>query len=136
MNFAEKLKQLRTKAGYTQPEVAQKIGVSYRAYQNYEMGKVYPKNSSIYGKLAALFDVTADFLLSDEDRYIIDAIDKGGSKVKREVKELLTQAGGLFAGGELTEDDKDLMMKAMMELYWESKDINKKYTPKKYRKEE
>ena len=31
-------------------------------------------------------------------------------------------------------DDMDAMMRAIQEAYWEAKDINKKYTPKKRRK--
>ena len=41
---------------------------------------------------------------------------------------------GLFAGGELSEEDRDGVMQAMMDIYWKTKQENKKYTPKKYRK--
>ncbi len=39
---------------------------------------------------------------------------------------------GLFAGGTLSEQDKDAVMKALQDIYWESKARNvEKYTPKK-----
>ena len=42
---------------------------------------------------------------------------------------------GLFAGGTLSEQDKDAVMKALQDIYWESKARNvEKYTPKKYKK--
>ena len=41
---------------------------------------------------------------------------------------------GLFAGGELADEDLDEMMKGIQEAYWIAKEKNKKYTPKKYRK--
>ncbi|MDK2810984.1 MAG: hypothetical protein PWR27_1693, partial [Petroclostridium sp.] len=31
--------------------------------------------------------------------------------------------------------DKDKVFRAITEMYWRAKDNNKKYTPKKYRKE-
>ena len=135
MRFGEKLKQLRKAAKLTQKETAVKIGVSHRTYQNYETGGLYPKQTAIYGKIAALFDVTADYLLSDEDRYIIEAAEKGGSKSKKDIQALIADVGGLFAGGELSEDDKEKVMRTINDLYWQAKDKNKKYTPKKYRKE-
>jgi len=135
MLFAEKLKQLRGVSHLTQEEVAKKVGVAYRTYQNYETGSKYPKKTDVYGKLAALFNVTADYLLSDEDQYLIDADEKGGPKAMKDVQRLITEVGGLFAGGELSQADKDSVMMALNEIYWDSKNRNKeKYTPKKYRK--
>ena len=48
--------------------------------------------------------------------------------------QLVEEMGGLFAGGELSEDDIDGVMKAMQDLYWKAKEDNKKYTPQKYKK--
>ena len=39
----------------------------------------------------------------------------------------------MFAGGELSEQDKDAVMLALQKAYWACKEDNKKYTPKKYR---
>lgn len=134
MRFGEKLKQLRTEKKMTQPELAAKLGVTTRTLQNYEWGKMYPKQSEVYGKIAAIFNVTADWLLNDEDRYLIDAQERGGAKTKRDINALITEVGGLFAGGELSEDDMDAVMKSLTEAYWDAKEKNKKYTPKKYKK--
>ncbi|MDR1892207.1 MAG: helix-turn-helix domain-containing protein [Oscillospiraceae bacterium] len=125
MRFSEKLVQLRRSAGKTQEQVAKIIGVTCRTYQNYESGKMYPKQTEVYGKISALFDVTADYLLSDEDRYIIEAAEKGGSKSKREVQALVSEVGGLFAGGELSEDDKDKVMRTINDLYWRARKTTK-----------
>lgn len=38
----------------------------------------------------------------------------------------------MFAGGELSEGDKDAVMLALQKAYWDCKEDNKKYTPKKY----
>jgi len=133
MLFGEKLKQLRLSNGFTQEKAAGELGVTVRAYQNYEACRVYPKNSAVYGKAAAIFNVTADYLLSDEDRYIMDAAEKGGAKAGKDVAELVTELGGFFAGGEFSEEDKDKVMKTINDLYWKAKESNKKYTPERFR---
>lgn len=38
-----KLKEARERCGLTQEEVAKKAGISWRAYQNYELGERVPK---------------------------------------------------------------------------------------------
>jgi transcriptional regulator with XRE-family HTH domain len=133
MLFGEKLRQLRLANGYTQEKAARELGVTVRAYQNYEACRVYPKNTAIFGKAAVMFDVTADYLLSDEDRYIIDASERGGPKARKDVAELVTELGGFFAGGEFTEEDKDKVMKTINDLYWNAKESNKRYTPERFR---
>ncbi len=43
----------------------------------------------------------------------------------------------MFAGGSLSEGDAlDGAMQALTRAYWIAKDKNKKYTPRKYRKEQ
>ncbi len=122
MKFCEKLKGLRREKGISQQAFAEIIGVSYRAYQNYEAGKAYPRQTSVYSKIAAEFGVSVDYLLSEEDKYIIDARERGGASSADEVNELVSRVGGLFAGGELSQDDKDKVLRAITELYWEAKE--------------
>jgi len=133
MLFGEKLRQLRLANGYTQEKIASELGITARAYQNYEAGRVYPKSSAVLGKAAAIFNVTADYLLSDEDRYIMDASARGGARAQKDVMALVTDIGGFFAGGEFSEEDKDKVMKTINDLYWKSKETNRKYTPVRYR---
>jgi len=133
MLFGEKLRQLRLANGFTQEKTADELGITVRAYQNYEACRVYPKSSAILGKAAAIFNVTADYLLSDEDRYIMDASAKGGAKARKEVTALVSEIGGFFAGGEFSEEDKDKVMKTINDIYWKSKETNKKYTPIRFR---
>ena len=42
----------------------------------------------------------------------------------------------LFEGGELPDEDKDEFFRAITEIYFDAKEKNKKYTPKKYRKQD
>lgn len=58
----ERLRFLRTKAGYSQRCVSEKLGISDTAYQNYEYGKRdIPGN--ILRAAAALYDASIDYLL-------------------------------------------------------------------------
>lgn len=59
------LKKAREKSHYTQPQVADKLGVTPTAYQNYEYGKREPNNDTVVA-LAELFNVTTDYLLGRE----------------------------------------------------------------------
>ena len=53
----------------------------------------------------------------------------------KQAQQLIDGMSGLFAGGSLSEQDKDAVMKALQDIYWESKARNvSKYTPKKYKK--
>ena len=53
----------------------------------------------------------------------------------RQAQDLIEGMSGLFAGGTLSDQDKDAVMKALQDIYWESKARNvEKYTPKKYKK--
>jgi len=49
---------------------------------------------------------------------------------------ILSEARELFAGGELSEDDKLTFLMEMQQLFLDSKKRAKKYTPRKYLREE
>lgn len=126
MLFSEKLRNLRSEKNITQTELARRLGVSMRSVQNYESGRCYPKNTEMYKKLADIFEVSPNFLISDNDRYIMNAEEQGGKSAGIEVKELLAEVGGLFAGGDLSDDDKEKVLRTINELYWRAKDDKRK----------
>ena len=61
------LKELRTKKGVYQKDVAKYLGVDRTTYVKYERGVSEP-NLDIIKKLANYFDVTVDFLLGKEKK--------------------------------------------------------------------
>ncbi|MDR2530285.1 MAG: helix-turn-helix domain-containing protein [Oscillospiraceae bacterium] len=128
MLFGEKLAQLRKAKSLTQTKAAQALGVPFRTYQNYESCKIYPRNRSFYKTTAEFFEVPESYLVTDDDTYIADAYERGGSTSKRQIQTLLAEVGGLFAGGDLSEADKDKVMLTMSTLYWKAKENNRKYT--------
>lgn len=65
MKFNEKLLQLRKEKGYSQEELAQKLGVSRQAISKWEVSDSYPEVENIL-EICKLFDVSTDYLLKDE----------------------------------------------------------------------
>ena len=62
MDFAKHLLQLRVERYLTQPEVAAAVGLSLRAYQNYERGLREPKMTALIA-LADFYDIPLDELV-------------------------------------------------------------------------
>ena len=134
MLFGDRIKELRNLADMSQQELANRTGLSLRSIQNYESNQRYPKDVAILNKLCAALGTTIEELMKEEDQFILEAASKFGSRGKNDAEKLIEEVGGLFAGGELNEEDKDKVFRAITEMYWKAKDNNKKYTPKKYRK--
>ena len=117
MTFAEKLRMLRKDRKFTQAAMAQMLGVSPRAYQNYEEGKTYPKDSSLYQKLASFFDVTVDYLMNEQDNAIHTAADVRGSRTRLQAQQILQAAEALYAGGTLSDEDEEAFYQHMQSIY-------------------
>ena len=133
MLFGDRIKELRNLADMSQQELANRTGLSLRSIQNYESNQRYPKDVAILNKLCAALGTTIEELMKEEDQFILEAASKFGSRGKNDAEKLIEEVGGLFAGGELNEEDKDKVFRAITEMYWKAKDNNKKYTPKKYK---
>ncbi|MCI5839377.1 MAG: helix-turn-helix transcriptional regulator [Peptoniphilaceae bacterium] len=135
MEFKDKLRSLRKSKNRTQKMVSDKIDVSLRTYKNYELGHSRPRYREIYLKLSKIYDININYLLT-EDEFLDKASEKYGKNGFLQAKHLVNQLGALFAGGELSEKDRDVVMRQMQEIYWDAKKENKKFTPKKYLKDE
>ncbi|MEF9968355.1 MAG: helix-turn-helix transcriptional regulator, partial [Longicatena sp.] len=64
MKFNEKLLQLRKEKGYSQEELAQKLGVSRQAISKWEVSDSYPEMENIL-EICKLFDVSMDYMLKE-----------------------------------------------------------------------
>ena len=103
--------------------------------QRYEYGTSRPRLDAAE-KLAKALNVTTDQLLGNGDMLVAQAAEIYGSRGAKQAQQLTEEVTGLFAGGEMAQEDMDVMMKAIQDAYWIAKEKNKKYTPKKYRSEE
>ena len=124
--FAEKAKEARISLGWSQTRLAQEVGVSSRSIQAYERGEKTPRPAML-AKLAKALRVSVKFLSDDEctdpmadiekDTYIEEARKRYGAKGVRDVDQLLAENTALFAGGELSQDQKDAFFQAVMTAY-------------------
>lgn len=135
MKFGEKLVALRQQKGVSQEDVATAIGMSRRNYIAYEQGGRYPRKREVYTALAEYFEVDQNYLLTEDEDFVMTASERYGSRGKRQAEQLVAELSGMFAGGELSESDKDAVMIALQKAYFDCKQDNKKYTPKKYRRD-
>lgn len=136
MRFGEKLRKYRLEKGLTQGELAKLAGLGLNTINNYESGKTYPQNREVYKILAKILGVDADHLHNENDDFMSDVTAQYGSRGARQAKELLAEVTGLFAGGEMADEDMREMVDAIQEAYLIAKKNNRKYTPKKYRTNE
>ena len=139
-SFADKVKDSRVALGLSQAQLAEAIGVSARAVQTYEQGAKKPRPTTMH-KLAKALKVSVKFLSDDGcedptadiemDGYIEEAREKYGSSGARDVQTLLQANTALFAGGELSQEQKDAFFDAVMKAYVLCKEgAKEKFTPK------
>ena len=141
MTFSDKIKRAREVAKLTQNELAQEVGVSQRTIASYESGGARARRSTIE-KLARALKVSVKFLSDDtctdpladieKDEYIDQARELYGAKGVRDMEELLRDNTALFAGGELSQEQKDMFFQAVMTAYVTCKEeASKKFGSKK-----
>ena len=136
MTFGEKVKDARTKHGFSQVELAEKVGKSRRTIIDWENDKALPRTRNVYEDLAKILEVPVSYLLTDDAEFIVSAEEQFGYRGRKDAEELVSELTGLFAGGEMAEEDMDALMLAVQQAYVDAKRNNKKYTPKKYLKGE
>ena len=132
MTFGEKIRSERIKLDLTQDELAQKIGVTRRVITSYEADRSRPRGIEAYKRVAQALDVNVNYLLSEDEAFIEDAQEQFGYRGRKGAEKLVNELTGLFAGGDMAEEDMDELMLAIQQAYVTAKRNNKKYTPKKY----
>ena len=135
MTFGEKIKTLRKSKGMSQSDLANAIGVTHRTIRGWEAEGRYPKQHDLYQKIANVFQCDVSYLMSENEAFITEASEQFGNRGAKQAQQILEQAAAMFAGGELTDEDKTAFMDEIQSLYLDSKKRAKKFTPKKYLKE-
>lgn len=78
MDIADRLQELRKKAGYSQEQVAEMLGLSRQAVSKWESGQGKPEIDNIV-KLTVIYNVSADYiLLGIENRGTVAVPEKNG----------------------------------------------------------
>ncbi len=139
-SFAEKVKEARFELNISQAKLAELVGVSMRAIQTYEQGMKKPRQGVVL-KLAKALNVSVKYLTDEncddpvadiaKDGYIEEAHERYGAAGARDINALLADNTALFAGGELSQEQKDAFFEAIMRAYIISKDAARlKFTPR------
>ena len=125
-SFPEKVRAARTELGLTQTQLGDAAGVSLRTILAYEKGEKRPRQATML-KLAKALKVSVKFLSDDacenpvedleKDGYIEEARERYGSRGARDLEQLLADNTALFAGGELSQEQKDAFFQAVMTAY-------------------
>ena len=131
MTFSDKIKRSREVAGLTQQELADLVGVSKRTIASYESTNAKARGTTIV-KLARALKVSVRYLSDDastdpledieKDSYVEEARQLYGAAGARDVDALLRDNAALFAGGALSQEEKDAFFEAVMRAYVTSKD--------------
>jgi len=119
LTFGDKIKILRKGKRLTQTQFANIFGLSLRTIQNYEKGISYPKQTEIYVRIAAFFNVTVEYLITGVNYSFSDYETRKMSQ--QDVQNLIVEIGGLFADSDLSEEEKDMLIQALNNMYWASK---------------
>ena len=135
MTFGEKIKELRTKRGLSQEELAARTGVTKRTVRNWETEGKYPRTRDLYSKLAAALDCNEEYLRGEQELFLTRASEEFGTRGQRQAQAFLDSTRAMFAGGDLSPEDIDTIGRHFMEMFWEAKENAKKYTPVKYRQD-
>ena len=113
MKFSDRLKGLREKNDMTQEQLAKVSGVSPRTIQRYECGTSRPRLDAAE-KLAKALNISVDQLLGTDGMLVAQAAEQYGARGAKQAQQLTDEVTGLFTGGELAQDDMDVMMQAIM----------------------
>lgn len=141
MTFSDKIKRSREVVKLTQLELAKAVGVSRRTIASYESGGARARRYTTE-KLANALKVSVKYLSDDsctnpledieKDEYIDQARALYGTQGVRDMDELLRENTALFAGGELSQAQKDAFFQAIMNAYVTCKEeASKKFSSKK-----
>ena len=100
MTLGEQLKELRTRTGFSQEMVAERVGVSRQAVTKWESGRTLPTAENL-AALAQLYQVPLEVLGEDRSAQVRDGEDNPMLRENRTVIALSAQLGQLRREGVL-----------------------------------
>ena len=139
--FSSKLRELRAKKGLSQAELAKRLGVTQQAVGRWERDKNLPDND-VLKKISVMFNVSIDYLLDNQTHQkdpLPTLTPKDERQIARDLENMLDSLNGAAAMSDDPEDeeDREMLKAALLHAMTLSKRMaKKKFTPKKYRRED
>lgn len=127
MKMNEKLEIMLSRKRIKKTDFAHSIGITYRAFANYLNGTRNPRAETLQ-KMADQLQLTPEFLKDDSQELELTVEEQFIRKIcasdadKAQAAQFLAQSRGLFAGNTLNSEDKDSLIKCLMEIYEDSRD--------------
>jgi transcriptional regulator with XRE-family HTH domain len=141
--LGERIKKLRKQRKITQEELGKKVNVTKVSISGYENGNRTPDTETLQ-KIADYFGVTTDYLLGrtdEKERSWNDLTEKDEKDIAKRMEELKkdlmegADSDGLnYLGEPLSKEAIESLLDALEYAERQTTRVNKKYTPKKYRK--
>ena len=139
--FSSKLRELRAKKELSQAELAKRLGVTQQAVGRWERDKNLPDND-VLKKISVMFNVSIDYLLDNQTHQkdpLPTLTPKDERQISRDLENMLDSLNGAAAMSDDPEDeeDREMLKAALLHAMTLSKRMaKKKFTPKKYRRED
>ena len=127
MKMNEKLEIMLSRKRIKKTDFAHSIGITYRAFANYLNGTRNPRAETLQ-KMADQLQLTPEFLKDDSQELELSVEEQFIRKIcasdadKAQAAQFLAQSRGLFAGNTLNSEDKESLIKCLMEIYEDSRD--------------
>lgn len=112
MILADKIIELRKKAGWSQEELAEQLGVTRQSVSKWEGAQSVPDMEKVV-QMSRLFGVTTDFLLKDELEVAQPAESETGENLRRVTMEEASLYLSLPQGGSAENGACDLFVRAV-----------------------
>ena len=118
MNFGVRLRELRTSAGLTQSQLAEKINLSKANVSKYEAGIVEPNLETLF-LICKLFSVSADYLLGlNESKQATDNTSMAVPQISKDLAAIVKYYNQLSGNGQ----EKALEYIQMLKEYEQAKE--------------
>ena len=127
MKMNEKLEIMLSRKRIKKTDFAHSIGITYRAFANYLNGTRNPRAETLQ-KMADQLQLTPELLKDDSQELELTVEEQFIRKIcasdadKAQAAQFLAQSRGLFAGNMLNSEDKESLIKCLMEIYEDSRD--------------
>lgn len=126
MKMNEKIELLLNRRHIKKVDFADSVGITYRAFANY-MSESRTPRPQILARIAQALDTTPEFLTDETKELQLTAEERflkrinGSGKDITDAERFLSTSRGLFAGNDLSDEDKEHLLACLTEIYNDSR---------------